>query len=500
MGATVALLVVIAAAGGMLTSARGGRGAAHDAGGQRRLVVLPMDNETGDAKLDYIAAGVAEGIAHRLEGIGGITVRSGARSEWPVATRHDLQAIGHEFGSVILLKTTLARVSDSLEVRAAVVDLATSGERTVATRRFAERDARDVESEMAAAVAGAVFRVPLPQMPRVPLHPIDPESYRLTLAGWHQMLTMQNVAAAKALFAQATTVDPLNARAWAGLSSVWSALAAQALVPFDEGYDHAEAAAMRALALDSTQGTAWANLGGVRAIKYRNLSVGEELIRRAVAADPSNPEVFLVQAGLYRHAQRWDQARDAVRIARRLDPFSRLYMEREATIDLCAGRPEPALEIFESGLAVDPSDDALQQGRIRALAWLGKYGEAIAAWRARVAASSATPAAARDTALAHLLATAHGESGYWAARHAEGRSRLRALARGAAGNPVLPLKVAQAQFAAGDTAAGFATLALMERQQDFTLYRLPCMPDFDEVRRTPHFRAIVERVGGLPAQ
>ena len=60
----------------------------------RRLVVLPAENETGDVKLDYIGAGIAEGVARRLEGIGGFTIRSGARSDWPAATRHDYKTIG----------------------------------------------------------------------------------------------------------------------------------------------------------------------------------------------------------------------------------------------------------------------------------------------------------------------------------------------------------------------------------------------------------------------
>ena len=56
----------------------------------------------------------------------------------------------------------------------------------------------------------------------------------------------------------------------------------------------------------------------------------------------------------------------------------------------------------------------------------------------------------------------------------------------------------RAQFAAGDTTAGFAALAAAEREKDVSLYRLRCQPDFDEVRGTAHFAAVVRRVGGLP--
>ena len=56
-----------------------------------------------------------------------------------------------------------------------------------------------------------------------------------------------------------------------------------------------------------------------------------------------------------------------------------------------------------------------------------------------------------------------------------------------------------AEFAAGDTVAGFRDLeALATPDAENPLYRLSCMADLDEVRRTPHFIAIQKRVGHLP--
>src|SRR5205814_1232905 len=145
-------------------------------------------------------------------------------------------------------------------------------------------------------------RVALPQVPQPSAHPIDPESYRLMLDGWHQLLTVGNIVAAKQLFLDATERDQLNARAWAGVSSAWSAQAIQDVIPFDEGFARAEAAATRAIALDSLQGTAWANLAIMRALKYRSVADGIAMMKKAVEADPSNPEVFLVKSSMYRHA------------------------------------------------------------------------------------------------------------------------------------------------------------------------------------------------------
>lgn len=451
----------------------------------RRLVVLPVENETGDKKLDYIGSGVAEGVAMRLEGIGGLTIRSGVRSDWPEKLRHDYKAIGRDFGATILLRSTLARVGDSLEMRMSAIDAATSGERIVASRRFATSQLVDLESGLAAAVAGAVFRVPLPEAPRVPRYSINPESYRLTLDGFHQLLQSSRPDSAKQLFLLATSLDPRNARAWSGLSSVWANQAFQGTVPWDVAYDRSSAAAARALALDSLEGSSWANLAFLRSVRYQSLRVGSELMRKAVAAEPGNPEIFLVKSAMLRQAQKWDEALDAIRVARSLDPLSSRYADREAFTDLCADRPQLALSVYETQLRETPRDKRARQGRIRSLARLGRYDDAIATWRRDAQADG-------DTAMVRTLTGARGRKGFWSAKHVE-QEKLLAISGGLTSNSA-GVRV-QARFASGDIDGGFAEL---EHNDDRSNHYLPCGPGFDEVRTTPRFKAIAARNGPMP--
>jgi tetratricopeptide (TPR) repeat protein/TolB-like protein len=477
--AAVALLAIVVA-----WSATRGKNEASSAEVSRNLVVLPAENETGDPKLDYVGAGIAEAVAMRLDGIGGLKIRSGARSDWPAKTLHDYKTIGREFGSTVLLKTTVGRVGDSLEVRASVVDATTSGETAIAARRFSTARLRDVASLLAADVAGTVFRVPLPAVPRAMNRPIDPESYRLMLEGWHQLLSVRNRRAAQDLFQKAVDIDQTNARAWSGLSSIWSILSLST-IPFDVGYDRASAAAARALALDSLQGSALANLGIMRAFKYRSLSVGLELIKKAVAAEPANPEIFVVKSTLYRHAHQWDEAVAAARVARALDPLNPAYAEREAFAQLCGNRPQLSLPLFRSIMDQFPSYEPAQLGAQRSLARLGRYDDAIALWREHV-----DP---KDSALVRVLNAARGKEGYWNAKHVEGKPALADLEKEAAVSFVAKQRLTQARFLAGDFEGGFKDLEAAVGDKDLRLWHLPCMPGADEVRDTPRFKAIQEK-------
>ena len=458
----------------------------------RTLVVLPMDNQTGDAKEGYVAAGLAEDIARRLEGIGGIKIRSGARSEWPTATRHDLEMVASKLGSTYLLKTVLDKRGDSLEISAYVVDLASTAEKRIARRRFTTADLRDVESDVGARIAGAIFGAALPADPHPAAKPPDPESYRLTLDGWYQQLTLGQRVRARELFQHAVELDHTNARAWSGLSSAWSSLATAETVPPAEGYEQAESAAERALALDSTQGTAWANLGFIRATRYKSLSTGLSLIQKGVERDPGNPEVFLLRAALYRSAWRWDKSRDAIRVAEELDPITPFYVWLDAANEMCAGRFDAALQLHETILARQPSDTGARRGKLRALAALGRFDDAVGAWKEDAIATG-------DDPLAERLSRARGSAGYWEVKHFQGRRQLLGLKKKAKHGWMSPRSLMLAEFAAGELEAGYRDLErLTTRDAENPLYRLPCIADFDEVRSSPRFIAIQTRVGPLP--
>lgn len=467
-----ALLVVAALVGATLAVQRFRTARAEST--PRSLIVLPVENATGDTELDWLGAGIAEDLAARLSGLGGLTtVRSAARAGWPRAIVRDLDLIEREFGAELALRTRLTREADSLAVTTEVVDLTRGTARSAGTFRFTAGEVGDLQSRLAAAVAGAVFRRPIPMEPRAPVRPVDPESYRLTLQGWHQLLTVGDGVTAARLFTEATRLDPTNARAWAGVSSAWASMAVSWRLPFDEGYELAEVAARRAVALDSLQGTAWANMAILHGLRNRSLTEAENLLARAVAAEPGNPEIFLVRSALYRHAWQWDAARDAIRIARQLDPLNARYVQREAVVALCAGRPAEAEALYRTALQLDPSGREFGEGLARALARQGRWDEALA------------ELGAPDR---------RGEAAYWALQAELARRPLEALVEESRRQWVSRARLATFYIAAGDVERGLDLLEAEARVGDVGLLRMPCHPNVDRVRSHPRFIALLELI------
>ncbi len=451
----------------------------------RSLVVLPVENTTGDPSLDYLATGIPEDVATRLRGIGGLaTIHSAARATLPPPARRDLSMIGREFGAEMALRTRLSREGDSLSLVADLVDVATGHGKSIGALRFVAANVTDLESRLAAAVAGAAFRRPVPEDPRATSHPVDPESFRLTLQGWHELLTRHNNAEARRFFTLATERDPANARAWAGISSTWASAAVTWVMPFEEGYSLAEAAALRALAIDSLQGTALANLGLLRGLRDHDLTEGLDLLARSIAVEPGNPESFLLQAALYRHAWRWESARDAIRFARRLDPLNALYVERDAILSLCADQPSEAVPLYQEAIRLNAKAPLVRDGLARAFARLGRWDEAIDQLRTAAAADS-------NIALVASLPSLRGEQGYWSARAAVARPRLVALVRASSSRWVSRARLGTLYIATGDVDRGLDLLEAEAQAGDIGLARLPCQPDVDGARALPRFQAIL---------
>jgi DNA-binding SARP family transcriptional activator/Tfp pilus assembly protein PilF/TolB-like protein len=459
---------------------------------QATVLVLPMRNDAGDS-LGLLARGLSADLRDRLAQVPGLTIRSIPPERGEVSGPALAEAV-RVAGAGTVLEWSLSAV-DSLVVRLVLRDARSSDQVWSGSFVSGRDDLQSASSHVTAAIAGALLGTALP--PLAPGQVVQPESYRLTLEGLQRLLgggeDGSTSSAEPTLFTRAIELDPTNARAWTGLSSIWASRAVTGRTHSDEGFSRTEDAARKALALDSTQGMAWGNLGVVKAVRDGEVAAAEELFRRGMLLEPGNSELHLILGAVLRFAGRYDRAIDQVRIAARLDPLSSLPIGREAFTQFCAGRPEQALRLYRKQLAVEPRSREGRRGVVRMLAVLARWDEAIAAWRE-------SPAVRQDPALADLLVTASGADGYWSAVHAEGRKALPGVLRQAGDTWIAPMHVAVAYLKAGEIDSG---LTILEREADLglrPLFRLPCFNGTDEVRDTPRFQALLRRIPPLGAR
>jgi len=469
---------VVTSAVGALVAFRG-----HGADRVERLIVLPTETGASDS-LAYVGSWIGDQVARSLRGIGGLrTVRSAAYGQWPRAIRSDLPRVGREFGATVALRTTLSAARDSMLLSAELVDIGTNTVRPLDRYTFLVADARDVSSRLAAAVAGKLFRAALPQAPHAdPRHLVNSESFRLAIAGWYRKLNTSD-AAAESLFRAAIDLDRTNARAWAGLSSVYSVAALTSNEEWNSAAKQAEEAGWRAMELDSLEGTPLANIAILRALKTHRLSDADSLLARAIALDPANPELYVIKATVYRHAWQWDKSRDALRFARELDPLAPGLVDRAAVLELCAGRPREALVLNRAALALDATSADRHRQAARIFARLEQWDDALA--ELRLADPNQPPERSGDGS---------AQTAYWNYTERIGRAELARRERRVREGWVPPVMLGISRIYAGDLDIGMSLLENGVGSGIPSLYRLPCLPQVDRVRGTPRFKAILAAI------
>jgi len=108
----------------------------------------------------------------------------------------------------------------------------------------------------------------------------------------------------------------------------------------------------------------------------------DELSKRALSLDRSDPRVWEVRADALMYQQQWDRALEANAAALQIDPYSTRTVGHRGLLLLLTGQPAEALPVLDRAIALDPSGpgvDLYLQLQCSAHLNLGHYDQAIAA-------------------------------------------------------------------------------------------------------------------------
>ena len=137
-------------------------------------------------------------------------------------------------------------------------------------------------------------------------------------------------AASRDTFAALVEREPLYAPALAGVAHAYALITIGGAIPPAEGWPKVEAAASRALALDSASASAYLALGVVEMFWRWNLPRSGQLIDRGLALDPGDPEAHAVRGTWFRWRGQLDSAVAEARKSHELDPLSGFMSGRTA--------------------------------------------------------------------------------------------------------------------------------------------------------------------------
>jgi TolB-like protein/DNA-binding winged helix-turn-helix (wHTH) protein/Tfp pilus assembly protein PilF len=462
------------------------------------LVVLPLQNFSGDSQQDYLADGITEEIITELGSLDpkhlGVIARTSAMQY--KQAKKDVAQVSRELGVGYVLEGSIRRFGNNIRV---TEQLIRSSDQTHLWAQSYDGDLGDVlklESNIALDVAGQI-RLALSEETHERLKVrsrVDPEAhdaYLRGLQGWNQR-NPQGFHAAIAEFTRATELSPDYAVAFAQLSRVYSLAPIFAGMPTSEAVPKAIDAANHALSLDGTLADAHSSLAFTKVHYLHDWASAEKEFRRAVELEPNNPYAhFFYSNSFLSPSGRHEEAIAEMKKSIELDPLSTRIQCFAGRTYISARRYEDAFAQFQRVNQLDPNF-ALNHERLAHLyAIMGKFDEAIAEdSKARILVHENPDSVQAKMDRLRRAWSQHGPRGYWQAELD--------LAHEAPNPPEAydtPLGLAVIYSHLGEKEEAFSNLEAAYAEQDEELINLAIEPQFDSLRSDSRFTDLVTRVG-----
>lgn len=490
LAAAVVLLLMVAVAAAIRFRA----GAKGPTAAPASAAVLPFADLSPNRDQEYFSDGLTDELITALSRVEGISVAARTSSFQFKNRQVDVNEIGRLLHVGAILEGSVRRSGNRVRITAQLVSTRDGYELWADAYDRELKDVFGVQEDIARSIIAAL-QVKLGARGNRALRArptADIEAYDLYLKGrfaWNQR-TAGGLAQAVRYLEQAVARDTGFALAWGALADAYILVIPYGGAPKEIEWPKAQAAAARALAIDSTVGEAHTALAYGTMIYDWNWPAAEASFRRAIAVDPTYPTGHQWYGDFLWSQGRLSEAMEQMREALRLDPLSLVigaevgqtyYLQRQydsaeahlrATLQL---DPNYAHSLYVIGMVY------LQQHRYREAADAMQRAEQLGGFL-------------ED--LAGALGSAYAKAGDRAVTVRYTAELERRVAAGQAG----PFALALAYAGQGDLTRAFAQLDRAITVRDIFLPEDFFDPQLDPLRADPRFAAIAARMraGGGP--
>ena len=376
----------------------------------KSVVVLPLENLTGDKGQEYFADGMTDDLIANLAKIRSLRVISRSTAMAYKGIRKPLPQIAVELNVDAVVEGTFLRVGNRVRITAELVQVATDRPIWAETYEGNISDVLGLQNQVSSAIADEIrIKLTPEEKERFAKNPaVSPDVYESYLKGRYYWNKRSEDSLTKAIsyYEYATHKDPNYALAFAGLADCYGILGATIFgrLPSQVASPKAKAAALRALELDPSSAEAETSLATAKFNYDWDWTGAEDGFKRAITLNPSYATGYQRYSLYLSAVGRSRESLEQIEKARELDPLSisinfsvgwRYYMARQY---------DHAIEQLHTTLEMDPAYDVPYLILGQAYEQKGDFANAIAQLRKGAEISHYTPR--MTAALAHAYARA----------------------------------------------------------------------------------------------
>jgi len=465
-------------------------GAAGIAAHGKSLVVLPLENLSGDKDQEYFADGMTDDLIANLAKIHSLRVISRSTAMTYRGTHKPLSQIARELNVDAVVEGTVLRVGDRVRITAELVQVSTDRHLWADTYESQMGDILALQNRVSSAIVNEIRINLTPEdQARLARNPaVAPEAYENYLKGrfyWNKR-SDENLTRAIGYFEEATHQAPDYSLAYAGLADCYAIIGAEIFGTMSaaQAAPKAKTAALRALELDPTLAEAEISLATVRFNYDWDWDASAAGFAKAIRDNPSYATAYQ-RYSLYLMAMgRTEDSVEQINKARELDPLSisinfslgwRFYMSRQY---------DRAIQQLRNTLDMDPSYELPHLVLGLSYAETGNFNLALPELRRAVELSHGTPLMV--SALANVYARAGNK--------AEAEKLLADLTAESQKQYVSPyyLALVYVGLRKPDTAMDWLEKAYADRSNGLVFLKVE--PALDDLRSNPRFLALQQKL------
>src|SRR6266403_5551958 len=356
-----------------------------DAGRPRlMLVVLPFENLSGDAGQGYFSDGLTEEVITHLGKMSpnrlGVIARTSS-----MAYKHTdkmIDRIGEELGVDYVLEGSVRREPNRIRVTAQLIRVQDQIHLWAESFDRPPQSILDIHGELGAAIAAQVQLKLTPEQQQQLLSPRRKkhEAYDYYLRGryhWARLTPVELLKAAE-YFRKATKCDPEYALAYSGLADTLAA-AITSEVPSKDAFPEAQAAIATALELDPDSAEAHNTDASIKFWFDWDFDGAEAAARKAISLNSNYSLAHLYLAHVLSNVGRHEEALATIQQARELDPFSLITNTMYGQFLYHAGQLDESIQQFRKTLDIEWRFWIAHICLAKTYEQQGMYSEALAA-------------------------------------------------------------------------------------------------------------------------
>lgn len=452
------------------------------------IAVLPFSNFSSDAEADYLGDALADEVIHLLTRVPGLRVVARTSSFQFKGKSVDLRHVGAQLQARLVLEGSVQKDGNRLRVTAQLIDAATGLH--LWSEQFDRQfgDVFAIQDEICRAIAGTLsVQLSGPAgSERRAKQAANLEVYTLYLRGMNEWNRRDRagVKAGREFFERALALDATYAPAWAGLSDTLVHSGLWGMVPPNEAFPRAKAAALRAIELDGRLASPHTALAYVQGWYERSPEAAEASFRRALDLSPGYSWGRQQLASYLSVLGRHEEAIREFRQTLQLDPISPSANSGLALAFFWARQYDRAIEQCAKAREMDPKFPLTYYYLAHALEQKHRYEEAILALEEGIRIWGSTD----GVMLTELYAATPG-------RRKEALARLQEIRNEPGGGSSSPYHLALIYGALGDREAALSWLDRSSRDGDVWFLYANVDPRLDNLRSDRRFQQLLRRRG-----